>query len=214
MAEPFGMGIGDHKDVIYDKCLWGERFILYWEWAFQSTTHENPWHHGYGYGITQVEYFRHHTHTCITHDLNTMGLPTPMMIPRYRVIPWCRYREWFTVVVLPLCFLCSPACEQLLTAVAAEGAQGQYRDPTDDSRCLGHVVYPSPTRQAVARQWGWVLCHRLLVALVPASWSPSPLVVCTREPLYEQMLVGVGLVLASPLPVSPSLSPLRCHTTN
>jgi hypothetical protein len=38
-------------------------------------------HHGYGYDITQVEYFRHYTHTCITHDLNTIGLPAPMMIP-------------------------------------------------------------------------------------------------------------------------------------
>jgi hypothetical protein len=32
--------------------------------------------------IPPVGYFRHHIHTCITHDLNTMGLPTPMMIPK------------------------------------------------------------------------------------------------------------------------------------
>ena len=131
----------------------------------------------------------------------------------YSVIPWCQwnhhshYHEWLTVVVLSLCFLCSPACEQLLTAVAAEGVQGQY-----GAQLMIHI-YSSSTWWAVACQhgvgcsvivcwWHWCQCH-----------GPPPPPHClhpwtTLQADAHRHGAGAGADVSSPLSSHlPSLSP-------
>lgn len=50
-----------------------------------TNTCENPQHRENGCGITQVHDFRYRTRTCIPRDLDTTGLPIPVLFPRYKI---------------------------------------------------------------------------------------------------------------------------------